>query len=326
MSLLLAMAWLLARPALAGDMTVDMIDVGQGDAILITSPEGKRVLIDGGVAKANVAEQLRRMGVTELAMVVATHPHADHIGGLEDVLDNFVVKAWLDNGLPHSTRTYTDLMAAVEAEGLTYRAAQEGQVYRLDDGITLTVLWPGDKPITGTRSDLNSNSVILRLDHGEDCFLFTGDAEDPSERAIMRRELQPCDVLKVAHHGSDHSTSTQLLNMVQPEIALISVGEDNRYGHPGDETIRRLQKARVRIYRTDYTGHVTLLSTGAGVEVIDGLPWWEPESPRVSAPSPSVKAADGWGGGEPEAPEPGSEPPPPLAPTSTRRSCLGPLP
>ncbi|MCB9765791.1 MAG: MBL fold metallo-hydrolase [Alphaproteobacteria bacterium] len=271
--------WLISLPTWAGTMTVDMLDVGQGDAILITSPEGKRVLIDAGEDKARVVDQLTRLGVTELALVVATHPHADHIGGMADVLSAFPPRLYLDNGLSHTTQTYTSVMATVEERGIRYQTAVVGNTVRLDDGIVLTVLWPGERPLNGTRSDLNSNSVVLRLDHGDDCFLFTGDAEQDTERALLRRELASCDVLKVAHHGSDHSTTSAFLSAVQPRIALISVGADNRYGHPGDETVRRLQRAGVTIYRTDHSGHVRLASDGTTITVVDGLPWWSPPSP-----------------------------------------------
>lgn len=131
--------------ALAGTMQVDILDVGQGDSILITSPAGKRVLIDAGIKEAGVTDQLRRLGVTELSLVVATHPHADHISGMKDVVNQIPIKLYTDNGLPHTTQTYTDLMAAIEAKQVPYKAAKKGQTYRLDDGIVLTVLFPAEK-------------------------------------------------------------------------------------------------------------------------------------------------------------------------------------
>lgn len=262
--------------ALAGTMQVDVLDVGQGDSILITSPAGKRVLIDAGIKEAAVAEQLRRLGVTELALVVATHPHADHISGMKDVVTQIPIKLYTDNGLPHTTQTYTDLMVAIEEKQIPYKPAQKGQTYRLDDGIVLTVLFPAEKALSDTRSDLNSNSVVVRLDHGDDCFLFTGDSEEPTEEQLVRDGIGQCDVLKVAHHGSNHSSSSRFLAAVDPDIALISVGVDNRYDHPGDETIKRLQDVGAAIYRTDHCGQISLASSGHGITVVDGMAWWSP--------------------------------------------------
>lgn len=299
---------LLTVSALAGTMQVDILDVGQGDGVLITSPAGKRVLIDAGIKEAAVAEQLRRLGVTELSLVVATHPHADHISGLRDVVEQIPIKLYTDNGLPHTTETYTGLMTAIEAKKIPYKAAKQGQTYRLDDGIVLTVLFPAAKPLTDTRSDLNSNSVILRVDHGEDCFLFTGDAEEPTEDQLLRDGIGQCDVLKVAHHGSNHSSSSRFLAAVDPDIALISVGQDNRYEHPGDETLKRLQSVGATIYRTDHSGQISLASSGHGITVVDGMPWWSP--PAAGGGGTRPKGAGG-------AAAPPSDLPPPLG------GCLG---
>lgn len=276
MGALAALALLLA-PALAGTLRVDMLDVGQGDAILITSPAGKRVLIDAGPDRDEAADQLQRIGVDHLDLAVATHPHADHIGGMQAVLERIPTGIYLDSAQAHTSATYTALMDEVEAEveagELRYQAALSGQVFNLDDGITLRVLWPQETKLRNTRSDLNSNSVVIRLDHGQSCFLFTGDAEEPTERALLRDELTAgCDVLKVAHHGSRHSTTDSFLRAVDPEIALISCGVDNRYGHPGQETVDKLRQAGVAIYRTDETGHITVQSDGSTLAVTDGLP------------------------------------------------------
>ena len=269
-------AWLLSAAAAAGTLRVDMLDVGQGDAILITSPAGKRVLIDAATAGGDVRAQLGRLGVGRLDLVVATHPHADHIGGMRAVIEDLEVGRYMDSGQAHTTRTYEGLMEAIEARGVRYQTARAGQTIRMDDRITLEVLWPGEAPIRGTRSDLNSNSVVLRLDHGESCFLFTGDAEEPTERRLIDGgRAADCDVLKVAHHGSDHSTSAAFLQAVAPSLALVSCGEGNRYDHPGPETMARLADAGVIILRTDTTGHITLQSDGAQIAVTDGLPWGE---------------------------------------------------
>ena len=233
--------WLwLTLSALAGDLTVHILDVGQGDAVLIEAPDEKRVLIDAGTAKSGVADLLQQRGIKTLNMVVATHPHADHIGGMADVLKTFDVGLYVDNGMTHTTMTYSRTMQAVEKREVNYRSAVVGRTFKLGSEATLTVLHPRQTPLRGTRSDLNSNSVVLRLVHGKNCFLFTGDAEEPTERDLMNRGIEQCDVLKIAHHGSGHSTSERFLEAVKPQVAIISAGANNRYGHPDPELIGRL--------------------------------------------------------------------------------------
>ena len=264
-------AWLLllwaVAAAWAGEVRVDVIDVGQGDAILIRTPAKKAILIDAGDHGANIVAKLEALGVDHLDLVVATHPHADHIGDMADVVNHFPVKLYTDNGLTHTTQTYLLLMQAIEAREIPYRVAEVGQTYTLDDGAKFEVLFPNGTPITGTRSDLNTNSVVTRLTHGKDCFLFMGDAEEPTERALLNQGIGACEVLKVAHHGSNHSTKSAFLNAVAPRIGLISVGAGNRYDHPGDETLPRLLSAEIEVHRTDLEGTITLLSSGKGVTV-----------------------------------------------------------
>ncbi|MFZ5480400.1 MAG: ComEC/Rec2 family competence protein [Myxococcota bacterium] len=264
MGILLA---LLATLAFAGTLRVDVLDVGQGDSILIRTPANKVVLIDAGEGDVDVPAILAREGIDHIDLVVATHPHADHIGGMDDVVRALPVKLYSDNGLAHTTQTYDVLMRDVEEKGIAYREAVAGQVYNLDDGAKIEVLHPGDVKMTNTRSDLNANSVVTRLTHQGHCFLFLGDAEEPTERALMTRGLGACDVLKVAHHGSNHSSTSGFLADVKPKIALVSVGRDNRYGHPGDETLERLQHAGATVYRTDLSGQITIRSSEKGLDV-----------------------------------------------------------
>jgi competence protein ComEC len=258
--------------ALAGTLTLDMLDVGQGDALLITTPDGQHILVDAGTARARVADTLSRLGVEKLDLIVASHPHADHIGGMKAVVERFPIGGYYHSGDSHTTRTYRSLEQAIQSQRIESRAAKSGQVFQLGQGATMKVLWPGTLRLDGTRSDLNSNSVVLRIDNGKDCMLFMGDAEEPTERAILRHNFQSCDLLKVAHHGSRHSSSQRFLTAVDPSIALISVGDRNRYKHPGDSTVAKLHGMDVAVYRSDLTGHVTVVSTGNGLRVIDGLP------------------------------------------------------
>ena len=259
-------------------LRVDMLDVGQGDSILIRTPQ-KTILIDASEGSADVIDKLKAIGVASLDLVVATHPHADHIGGMDDVVNALPIKLFIDNGLPHTTKTYSGLMADLQTRGVTYRAAVAGTVFNLDLGAKLEVMFPTGSPLTGTRSDLNANSVVTRLTYGSDCFLFTGDAEEPTEQALVSRGLTPCGVLKVAHHGSEYSSTQAFLNAVQPKIALISVGTGNTYGHPGPATVSRLEAMGAKVYRTDLLGTVSVTSSGSGVTVLSG-------AAAVAAPAP----------------------------------------
>ncbi|MDG1483077.1 MAG: helix-hairpin-helix domain-containing protein [Myxococcota bacterium] len=262
---------LLGGLSLAGTLQVDVLDVGQGDSILIQTPSGKSILIDAGTGGTDVAPLLRARGVEQLSMMIATHPHADHIGGLDEVLMEIPVRSYFDSGLTHTTASYTNLMTIVEskadAEETRYFTAEAGFQTELEDGLTLEFLGPPLPSLSGTRSDLNSNSVITRLTHGSQCFLFTGDAEEPTEALLLQRGIEPCNVLKVAHHGSAHSTTDRWLAAIQPEIALISVGEGNRYKHPAPDTVARLTAAGADIYRTDLHGTIHLESDGETVTI-----------------------------------------------------------
>jgi competence protein ComEC len=262
----------LCLSALAADLKVHVLDVGQGDAILIEAPGDKRVLVDAGTSGAGVVGMLRDLGIDRLDLVIATHPHADHIGGIVKVLGGIPVGMYVDNGMTHTTLTYSRTMASVENKEIPYRIGISGRVFNVGDQVTMTVLHPRSNKLRGTRSDLNSNSVVIRIDHKNDCILLTGDAEEPSERALMRDAIEPCDVLKVAHHGSAHSTSMEWLRAIQPRIAVISVGEGNRYRHPSQDTLNRLERSQVEVHRTDLEGTITLISTGRGVTVESDRP------------------------------------------------------
>jgi competence protein ComEC len=264
-------ALLVAVPAHAGQLLVDVIDVGQGDAVLLRSPDGKTVLIDSGTGRTDMAAELQGRGVHQIDLAISTHPHADHIGGMEDLLRGMPVGVYMDNGVPHTSQLYTELMAAVEELGLSYMEAEAGQRIQFGEEATIDVLWPPKAKLRGTRSDLNANSVVLELTHGENCFLFVGDAEEETEVRLLVRGLEQCDVLKVAHHGSDHSSTERFLGKLQAGTALISVGEHNRYNHPGEDCLRRLESNGARVYRTDQQGALRVISDGTDLQVLEGI-------------------------------------------------------
>ena len=259
--------WCMLMTAIAGTVTVEILDVGQGDSILIRSPEGKTVLIDAGTGRTDVVPMLQQRGISELNMVIGTHAHADHIGGMDEVFEALPVKVYLDNGMPHTTKTYEKVMKLVEDKEIRYIEGKRDQEFNLGKEIKLQVLHPQNTLLRNTRSDLNSNSVVVRMTHGKNCFLFTGDAEEPTEHQLVQQGVGTCDVLKVAHHGSNHSSTNHFLQTVQPKIALISLGVDNRYGHPGDEAMDRISNTGAEIYRTDTMGTLTVTSDGKKLTV-----------------------------------------------------------
>lgn len=260
-------------PAEGGDglLHVYFIDVGQGDSALVVTPNGHTVLIDAGPTTAgpDVVATLRRLGVQRINLMVTSHAHADHIGGMEDVLDNFEVLRYGDPGYPHESNMYAELLERILASGIDAYALSAGQWLQVDEGVEMQVLAPPEGYLSGTRSDVNSNSVVLLLTYGDVQILFTGDSEADSERRMAREGLlEDVDVLKVAHHGGAYSTTDAFLQIVQPEIAVISCGVGNSYGHPDPDTVARLEEwAPGRVYRTDLQGTIVLETDGHQIEV-----------------------------------------------------------
>ena len=256
MQAILTLGGAAAPPA---QLRVDFIDVGQGDAILIQRG-AVAILVDGGPEADTVADYLRSRGIEDVDLLVATHPHADHIGGLTEVLERFEVGEIWVNGDTVTSQTYQNFAAAVAAEraaGASYR-----EVARWDsatmDGIDILVLHPTND-LTG---DLNEDSVVVKVTCGTVDVLLTGDATSDSEASMISDALTRLDseVLKVGHHGSSTSTSAAFLAAVSPDDAVISVGADNTYGHPAQGTLDRLSAAGASVYRTDSDGTVVLTS------------------------------------------------------------------
>lgn len=244
-------------PTPSPTLQVHYINVGQGDSILLDLDEVE-VLIDGGDRSPGVVAYLRDYVDGTLEAMIATHPHADHIGGLIAVLDSFEVEQiWL-NGDTHTTQTYSDFVDKVNAEGADVREARRGDTIQVGD-LTFKVLYPTATLV----DDINNNSIVLKLSYGDVDFLFTGDAEHEAESSMLGAGvLADIDILKVGHHASRTSSSQLFLDTVRPEVAVYMAGTDNKYGHPHEETISALCNAGVTVYGTDVHGIIIVTTDG----------------------------------------------------------------
>ncbi|MBM4443842.1 MAG: DNA internalization-related competence protein ComEC/Rec2 [Chloroflexi bacterium] len=261
-----ALVWIAVLAMPDERLRVSFLDTGQGDAVLIETPAGQQILIDGGPDGDRVCQELGEklpFWDRSLDLVVLSHGHDDHITGLVEVLHRYRVDLVLESGLAESTPAYEAWLEAIEERSIERAVAEAGQRIDLGGGITIDVIHPQEEMLQGTDSDANNNSLVLRLVLGGVSFLFTGDIDREAETAILGadqwQELN-CTVLKVPHHGSAGSTSARLLSAVEPEIAVVSVGEDNGFGHPDGATVARLGEAE--IYRTDMNGTVSFITDG----------------------------------------------------------------
>src|SRR5205085_9697755 len=282
--------WRTRPPKPTRELQVHMLDVGpiEGDSILIIARSGKSVLIDAGDAGKGrvILDALKRYKIEKLDYFIATHPHPDHIGGADEVMNAIKVGTIIDNGVDLSTPAppptpvkkgakpaptpipakkskvksvnsfFDEYKEAREKSGAQYEKTAAGKKYDLGGGAIVTVLAPSDPFFTKEQmkaggNDTNANSIVLRLDYGDFSMLFMGDAEEQTEARLLGLDLNlAAKVIKLAHHGSKYATSGNFLKRVQPEAAIISDGEWNRYGHPAQSVLDRLKAMNANVFRT----------------------------------------------------------------------------
>lgn len=240
------------------ELEVHFIDVGQADSILIKIGSDSMIIDAGNNDDSNlVVNYIKSQGISDLDYVIGTHPHEDHIGGLDAVINSFEIDKVLMPKQKSTTKTFEDVLVAIKDKGLKVTTPKVGDTYNLGQA-EWTILAPSQEE----NDETNNASIVIKLEYGNNSFMFTGDAEELSEMEILKTGELSSDVLKVGHHGSSSSTSRSFLNEINPTYAVISVGVDNSYGHPHSEVIERLTNKNIEILRTDELGTIIFSSDG----------------------------------------------------------------
>ncbi|MDP2651162.1 MAG: ComEC/Rec2 family competence protein [bacterium] len=262
------LVWLAAYGRVAGDeLSVYFLDVGQGDAILIDSPTHGRVLIDGGKNRKVLSElgKVLPFGARRIDVLIATHPDADHIGGLPEVVSRYRVGAYIQPDVKSDSSLDDELDRRVKAKNIPELMAERGMVINFNDGARLTILFPNQDVSSW---DTNDASVVARLTYGESEFLLTGDAGLKTEQILVNLgDTLESDVLKAGHHGSRTSTSPNFATAVGPLFAVISAGKDNSYGHPHKEVLNTLNNIGSRILNTAESGTIKFETDGKSLRI-----------------------------------------------------------
>lgn len=243
-----------------GTVVVNFLDVGQGDSEFIQLPDGKCMLIDAGISESAdvISERISSLGYEKIDYLVATHPHADHIGGMREIVEGFDIGEIFMPKASTDTKTFENLLQAISDKGLGITTAKAGRVIVNEDDLKIEFL----APVGGGYGNLNNYSAVVKLSYGDNVFLFMGDAEKEAEQEILEKYpyYLDADVLKVGHHGSDTASGKNFINAVSPKLAVIEVGDGNSYGHPHSETLKTLNTVGAQVLRTDINGNISVVS------------------------------------------------------------------
>ncbi|MBQ3021290.1 MAG: MBL fold metallo-hydrolase [Bacilli bacterium] len=243
-------------------LEIYFFDVGQADSILIKEKENT-VLIDAGNNEdgKNLVNYIREdLNISNIDILVGTHPHEDHIGGIDDIIDSFDIgKIYLPN-VTTTTKTFESVLDSIENKKYRITIPKVDETIKLEN-MNFRVIYTGED-----ESDLNNSSIVLKLTYFNTSYLFTGDIEEEVEKIILNKDIAS-DVLKVGHHGSKYSTSDKFLNLVNPKHAIIEVGKNNSYKHPHEETLTKLKNKDIEVYRTDELGTIKLISDGTNINI-----------------------------------------------------------
>ncbi|MBD7916311.1 MBL fold metallo-hydrolase [Clostridium sp. Sa3CUN1] len=249
-----------------GILEISYLDVGQGDSAYIRVNDFD-ILIDAGPRSDSdkLMEQLKEKNIDDFEIVIATHPHEDHIGGMTKVFDEYDVESFYMPKSTSTTKTFENMINAVKNEGLKVQVIKEGMSFDLGDGAKLEVY----SPIQDSYDNLNNYSPIMKLIYGNNSFIFTGDAEKEVEEEVLEKYSNnlKADVIKFGHHGSSTSSSEAFIEAISPKYGIISCGVDNSYGHPHREVLEVINKMNIKTYRTDKQGEITITSDGSNIDI-----------------------------------------------------------
>ena len=243
-------------------LEVTFIDVGQADSILLES-SGEYMLVDAGNNEdgPKLVTYLENKNIKDFKYVIGTHPHEDHIGGLDDIINNFNIETFYMPDVITTTKTFEDVLDSLEAKNITLSIPNKNDTFNLGEA-TVKVLYVG----TDEESDLNDTSVVIKVTYQNVSFLLTGDASTKVEETLDRKDLEST-VLKVGHHGSTTATDKEFLSLVNPTYAIISVGKNNQYHHPHTSVINTLNDQNITTYRTDEDGTIEMITDGTNIEI-----------------------------------------------------------
>ncbi|MFA5317995.1 MAG: MBL fold metallo-hydrolase [Patescibacteria group bacterium] len=248
------------------NLRVNFLDVGQGDAVLIQTPYDQNILIDGGDADSKILRQLPKFMPfwdREIDLMVLTHPHDDHVGGLVKVAERYKVKKILYTGVVHNSPAYLAWLAVVRDKNIPVTIIDRPQTIALGEDLKMEILYPFESLLNKEVENLNNSSIVAKLIYKNNSFLFSGDAEMEIEQELLGAGIDlSADVFKAGHHGSDTSNSESFIDAVQPDYVIIQVGEDNDFGHPSLRVLKRFERIGAEVCRNDLDGWVQVVSDG----------------------------------------------------------------